>query len=125
MTQVTGQKGCFPSCRSVEAHIWRLHSPCRNQRGWWGNHQAFAARHGPIPLNGGRWVDCDDGERALEGPHGERCTTTAEAVDVLFANQGFNKDAKVQLTMLQKFLNECCSEQMEVETEGNENERGR
>ena len=66
----------------------------------------------PYPLPGWRWIDCE-GLRLLEGPHGERCPTSAEAFDIVAAtcNAGSSqKDVRQHLTMIQKFLNECCSE---------------
>jgi hypothetical protein len=70
----------------------------------------------PYPLQGWRWIDID-GLRLLESPLGQKCATTAEAFDYELANQGGDagdKDLRCQLTMIQKFLNQCCSESLIV-----------
>ena len=69
----------------------------------------------PYPLQGWRWVDVD-GQQLLEGPLGQRCETTAEAFDHELAKQGAggDKELRGQLTMIQKFLNQCCSESLEL-----------
>ena len=68
----------------------------------------------PYPLQGWRWIDVD-GQSLLEGPHGQRCESTAEAFDNELASQsaGGDKELRGQLTMIQKFLNQCCSESIE------------
>ena len=69
----------------------------------------------PYPLQGWRWIEVD-GQSLLEGPLGQRCETTAEAFDAELASQGGagGKELSAQLTMIQKFLNQCCSETKEV-----------
>ena len=67
----------------------------------------------PYPLQGWRKVDID-GVQLLEGPSGERCASTAEAFDTDLANRSHeadDKDLRGHLTMIQKYLNQCCSEQ--------------
>ena len=68
----------------------------------------------PYPLQGWRWIDVD-GQSLLQGPLGQRCETTAEAFDNELASQsaGGDKELRGQLTMIQKFLNQCCSESIE------------
>ena len=68
----------------------------------------------PYPLQGWRWIEVD-GQSLLEGPLGQRCETTAEALDVELASQrgAGGKELSAQLTMIQKFLNQCCSETVE------------
>ena len=65
----------------------------------------------PYPLQGWRWIDVD-GQSLLQGPLGQRCETTAEAFDDELANQSARGDKEVrgQLTMILKFLYQCCSE---------------
>ena len=68
----------------------------------------------PYPLEGWRWIEVD-GQSLLEGPLGQRCETTVEAFQ-LIANQSGEggKELSAQLTMIQKFLNQCCSETAEL-----------
>ena len=83
--------------------------------------QHFRQGMDPVPLHGWRWVDVD-GMRLLENSLGQRCATTAEACDYVFAAMKIcdgDRDARDQLTFLQKFLNQCCSEST-VHDEGSE-----
>ena len=76
--------------------------------------------------SGWRWVD-GEGMRLLEGSIGQRCATTAEAYDYEFAAMRScegEKDARDQLSFLQKFLNQCCSE-TSVHEEGSEADQTR
>ncbi|CAK0796442.1 unnamed protein product, partial [Prorocentrum cordatum] len=66
----------------------------------------------PYPLRGWRW-DNVHGQRLLVGPQGQTCETTVEAFDMEMSTptDGTSKALRQQLTMIQKFLNECCKEQ--------------
>ena len=68
----------------------------------------------PYPLRGWRW-DNVHGQRLLVGPQGQTCETTVEAFDMEMSTptDGTSKALRQQLTMIQKFLNECCKEQVE------------
>ena len=82
--------------------------------------QHFRQGMDPYPLQGWRYIDID-GQRLLENPHGQRCATTAEAYDIEYAqiaSGGSEKDTRAQLSFLQKFLNQCCSERLDQEEEG-------
>ena len=73
------------------------------------------------PLQGWRWVDVD-GQSLLEGPLGQRCESAAEAFDEELANQsaGGDRELRGQLTMIQKILNQCCSESCETAPVGDD-----
>ena len=56
----------------------------------------------------------------LENASGHRCATTVEAYDYEFAavkSGGSDKDVRQQLSMLQRFLSQCCEEKQTVEEE--------
>ena len=66
----------------------------------------------PYPLQGWRRISID-GLSLLEGPQGQKCATTSEAFDNELASHASGiteKGLRIQLTMIQKFLNQCCSE---------------
>ena len=74
--------------------------------------QHFRQGMDPYPLQGWRYVDID-GQRLLENSLGQKCATTAEAYDTEYAQIASgesDKDTRAQLTILQKFLNQCCPE---------------
>ena len=76
----------------------------------------------PFPLQGWHWVDVD-GERLLENTIGQRCATAVEAYDYEFADirsGDSDKDSRAQLTFLQQFLNQCCTESITLTEEDEE-----
>ena len=82
--------------------------------------QHFRQGMDPFPLQGWRWVKVDGENVYLENSIGLRCATTAEAYDCEFADikSGENdKDTREQLTFIQKFLNQCCTESLTMSEE--------
>ena len=74
----------------------------------------------PYPLVGWRRIESEDGELvALEGPNGERCEDEHQAYEHDIASKKAAQsnwgEAQKQLTFLQKFLNDHCSESVENE----------
>ena len=71
-------------------------------------------------MQGWRWVDVDEKTRLLENATGHRCATTQEAFDYEFATNQSGADAFQQLSFVQKFLNDCCTEKLEIAQETEE-----
>ena len=69
----------------------------------------------PYPLQGWRWIN-EGGQKLLMHESGTKCETTVEACDFELATQGTgnSKDAGRRLSILQHFLNRCCSETIQV-----------
>jgi len=83
--------------------------------------QYIRAGMDPYPMVGWRRMELEGGEIVFEGPNGERYADLQHAfeqeVAAKVARTGIQEN-RLALTFLQKFLNECCSEQEQREESG-------
>ena len=75
----------------------------------------------PYPMIGWRKVDLESGQTLYEGPNGDVVDDIQHAYELEVAakaSQTGLPENKVGLTFLQKFINNCCSEDQDTEIEG-------